>query len=102
MDGYSGDFNSISDCDEKRQVQNNTFEDYPQSAARHIKSAPLGLSFHASDGSSQGQGGEHPNYYIQNDTGWTSLVVQWIGRPANAGDTRSIPGLGGYHMPRSS
>ena len=29
MDGYSGDFNSISDCDEKRQVQNNMFEDYP-------------------------------------------------------------------------
>ena len=33
----------------------------------------------------------------------TSLVVQWIKNPpANAGDTGSVPGPGGFHMPQSN
>ena len=32
----------------------------------------------------------------------TSLMVQWISLPANAGDTGSIPDLGRFHMSRGS
>ena len=29
---------------------------------------------------------------------WTSLVVQWLSPPANAGDLGLIPGLGKFHI----
>ena len=32
----------------------------------------------------------------------TSLVVQWMSLPANAGNTGSIPGLRRFHMSQNS